>query len=140
MVVGPDPIASTSAEPEGAEQVGVELALDLDRVRGVPGEHADGVLVDGPGGDQRQRAGVRPQVVAVLHDEVLERLVVERPVGQPGDERVLDDPGVHRGGAGVPQLGGKRHPQLLSLDCDDPNQPAPEDYETKVTIGLTLTP
>ncbi|OLL74204.1 hypothetical protein Ae168Ps1_2592c [Pseudonocardia sp. Ae168_Ps1] len=78
-------------EAQRAEQVVVQLALGGDRAAGVLGEHQGVVVGGGLRRAHRERLRVAAQVVRVLDDVVPERVVGQRSVGQPGDERVPED-------------------------------------------------
>jgi hypothetical protein len=85
----------------------VQLALDRDRAGGVLVEHRDVALLGRPRGGDAERAGELAQVVGVLdHVEGKHRLI-ERPVGESGDEQVLTDRPIRRVDA-RPQLRGQR--------------------------------
>ena len=85
----------------------MQLALDCDRAGGVLVEHRDVALLGRSRGGDAERAGELAQVVGVLDHVEAKRRLIERAVGEPGDERMLKDRPIRRVDA-RPQLRGQR--------------------------------
>ena len=109
-------------EAEGGEQRAVQLLLDGDRLRGMPGEHLGRRLVQSPGSDQSERPGVVSQVQGILRDVERERVGRQRAVGQPGDERMREYRVVDPSDA-LPQLPREAH--RITPACSACTGPSP---------------
>jgi hypothetical protein len=84
-------VAATSASlTPKSEKALVQLALDCDRAGGVLVEHRDVALLGRSRGGDAERAGELAQVVGVLDHVEAKRRLIERAVGEPGDERMLN--------------------------------------------------
>src|SRR5512133_2036683 len=86
----------------------VQVPLDLDRARGVPGEHRDVARLGGAPAQYREGLGVPAEVERVLAEVERERVGMQGAVGETGEERVGEDGVVGRGDR-PPELVGERH-------------------------------
>src|SRR6185436_4449904 len=83
-------------EPEIAEELLVEPALDLDRPGRVAREEQDAVGVGGPGRRHAEGARVLDEVESVLDDVEAKRVAAQASIRETLDERMREDLAVDR--------------------------------------------